>query len=63
MKNKLMVALMALGMGFGISSTASAEQSCRTLCQLANYHCNYTMDNALCSQYSRACSACGVLEV
>lgn len=60
MKNKLMVAIMALGMGMGIASTSAiAGESCRTKCNLANYHCNMTMNDQLCRSYVWACQACG----
>jgi hypothetical protein len=64
MKNKLVLAVAAIGFGFSINASASWDSECRLAANKANYYCNAVGDDALCSYWIRVVKGCGLpLEV
>ncbi|NQZ09912.1 MAG: hypothetical protein HRT35_22400 [Algicola sp.] len=60
MKNKIVLAVAAIGLGFSINASAGWSSQCSTASQKANYYCNAVMDDAQCRYWVAVVRGCGL---
>lgn len=60
MKKKITLAMAAIGLGFGLATTAMTVNACQyqVYCNEVNYMCNIIKDETMCAIFTRECNKC-----